>query len=138
MDPETEVRPEESLTAFDRELLTRLTAVTAGYSYADINRLTGFHRETCRRYLTLGNPSVEFLSVLCEALGLSIHWMLLGVGPCRRDDASSEWLATVKPADLLVEIGRRWRAYQADLTDLRARVARLEASCGATVPAAQS
>jgi hypothetical protein len=138
MDRETDVRTEVPLTAFDRDLLARLTGVTAEYSYADLHRLTGFHRETCRRYLTLGNPTVEFLSVLCETLGISIHWLLLGVGPCRRDDASSEWLATVKPADLLVEIGRRWRAQQADLTDLRARVARLEAASGIAAPGAHS
>lgn len=138
MSQEVEARPDSGeqgseRSTFDRELLLRLTEVTRPHSYADISRMTGFHRETCRRYLTLGNPTVEFMTVLCEVLGVSIHWLLLGTGPACRDDVAGAWLRTVDPADLLLEIGLRWRELHRALADVQARVSRLERAVGGVI-----
>jgi hypothetical protein len=116
---------------FDQDLLSRLNQVSQPHSYADISRMTGFHRETCRRYLTLGNPTVEFMTALCEALGVSVHWLLLGVGPVRREEVTGEWLRTVRPAELILELGRRWQDLHERLAEVQARLERLEAAAGA-------
>ncbi len=115
------------LSVFDRELLQRLTEATRPYSYAEISRLTNFHRETCRRYLTLGKPPIEFVTGLCEALGVSLHWLLLGVGPIRRDSGAKDWLRAVNLSELLLELGRRWHGVETTLREVHERVARLEA-----------
>jgi hypothetical protein len=63
------------------ELSARLLTVCGELSYAELGRLTGFNYETARRYvLGLAEPSPLFLAVLCEGLGHSPEWLLLGRG----------------------------------------------------------
>lgn len=59
----------------------RLAAACQGMRVASIAAITGVHAETVRRYL-LGKspPSAAFLAALCDSLGLSPRWMLLGEG----------------------------------------------------------
>jgi transcriptional regulator with XRE-family HTH domain len=62
------------------ELHTRLIAAVDGRSYREIGDLTGVHPETVRRYMQGQAPSVDFLTNLCRALGLSGTWLLTGDG----------------------------------------------------------
>lgn len=115
------------ISQFDRELLLRLVEVTRPYSYAEVARITKFNRETCRRYLTLGSPSIEFVTKLCDGLEVSVHWLLQGTGPVRRDSGAGEWLRAINSSELLIEVGRRWHGLQTTLREVQARVTRLEA-----------
>lgn len=115
------------MSCFESGLLGRLREVTEQYSYSEISRQTGIHRESCRRYLVHGNPTLEFLSVLCRSLGVSAHWLLLGVGPRTLHENAGTWLHTVPPAEIWLELGRRWTANQRLVAELRERVVKLEA-----------
>ena len=83
------------LAAADAELQARLVRITRGLSFAEIARITGCHRETCRRYLTHGSPTIEFLSALCGAQGISVHWLLSGSGPMSAFSGGGDWLKSV-------------------------------------------
>jgi hypothetical protein len=119
--------PPSDLSAFDIDLLNRLKEVAGHFTYSEISRQTGIHRESCRRYLVHGKPTMEFLAVLCQSMGISAHWLLLGVGPRTRHEDAAAWLHTIEAPELVLELGRRWQASQALVADLRERLVRLEA-----------
>ncbi|MEM9083805.1 MAG: hypothetical protein AAGB34_09425 [Planctomycetota bacterium] len=73
-------------------------------SYRVISELTGQNSETVRRYMQGAAPSVEFVSRLCDKLGLNAHWLLTGSGPMRADEQRSAALREASPAELLSHI----------------------------------
>jgi transcriptional regulator with XRE-family HTH domain len=79
------IRPDRLQTPYSdgheqSELHTRLISAVDGRSYREIGDLTGVHPETVRRYMQGQAPSVDFLTNLCRALGLSGSWLLTGDG----------------------------------------------------------
>lgn len=79
----------------------RLNDAAGSRSYKHLGELTGTNAESVRRYMQGQAPSVEFLSRLCEALGLSADWLLLGRGPMRAEEVRGEALRSADPAELL-------------------------------------
>lgn len=64
----------------DVAMAQRLRAVTREFSHRELAELTGMSHETVRRYLEGKVPGPGFIKRLCEALGLSADWLLLGRG----------------------------------------------------------
>jgi transcriptional regulator with XRE-family HTH domain len=65
-----------------REISDRVAAACEGVRISSIATITGVHPETVRRYVTgKSPPSGAFLAALCDGLGISPRWLLLGDGP---------------------------------------------------------
>ena len=79
----------------------RLRAAVGTRTYREVGGLTGTHHETVRRYLGGTPPSVEFLSGLCTALGISGEWRLPGRGPMRRVEVRGHALREATASDLV-------------------------------------
>ncbi len=79
----------------------RLAVATEGRTYKHLSDLTGTHAESVRRYMQGQPPTVEFLSALCEGLGINGDWLLLGRGPMRREDVKIAALRSADPGELL-------------------------------------
>lgn len=65
----------------------RINEVVRGLSFREVADITGLNAETIRRYVRGADPSVAFITRLCEAFDLSAEWLLHGRGPRNRDDA---------------------------------------------------
>src|SRR5262245_18363497 len=79
----------------------RLRQACAGYSLADLGRMTGDHPENIRRYLSgIGKTpfSFEYATGLCHATGLSADWLLLGRGLPWARSAARRRTARRRPA----------------------------------------
>ncbi len=70
----------DSSAQMDPALHQRLRAVTKDFSHRELAELTGVSLETSRRYSEGRGPSVAYLKRLCEAVGISADWLLLGRG----------------------------------------------------------
>lgn len=70
----------ESSAQADPALHQRLRAVTRDFSHRELAELTGVSLETARRYNEGRGPSVAYIKKLCDALGISADWVLLGRG----------------------------------------------------------
>jgi|GEM_PF-1086408 len=97
----------------------RLRAAVGARTFREVGELTGTHHETVRRYLGGTPPSVEFLSGLCSALGISGEWLLTGRGPMRRVEVRMHALREATASDLVA-------AMAATLERTLDRVERLE------------
>lgn len=97
----------------------RLKLAAGSRTYRDLAIATSTHPESVRRYMQGQPPSLEFISGLCAALGVSTEWMLTGRGPMRTSDLRSHALRQANPAELL-------SAVAATLERLTERVERLE------------
>ncbi len=76
----------------------RLNLAVSGLSIAAVSRATRYHPETVRRYLRGQQPSVEFVGRFAQHFGISLEWLILGVGvmkPLARQEAGQ--LAPVAP-----------------------------------------
>lgn len=98
----------------------RLRAAAADRSYRELGELTNTHPETVRRYMHGGAPSVEFLSVFANALGVSVDWLLTGAGAMRSKDLKPHVLREASVTELL-------NAMAQTIERLIMRVERLEA-----------
>lgn len=98
----------------------RLHAVAGHLSYRRLAELTGQNSETVRRYMQGQSPSVEFVSALCDRLGVSGEWLLTSRGPKLQKDTKDHALRQSSPGELLA-------AMAAALESLAERVDRLEA-----------
>ncbi len=101
------------------ELHDRLASATGRRSYRELGDMTGVHPETVRRYMQGQSPSVEFLTALCAALGLSGTWLLTGEGPMHAADAKRAALGEAEAPELFT-------AMAGTLGELIDRVGRLE------------
>lgn len=61
-------------------LLRRLNEVVGTASTVEIEKKTGVHRESVRRYVKHGPPSAEFVKAICDSYKVSADWLLLGRG----------------------------------------------------------
>ncbi len=64
----------------------RMNSAAGDFSYRELGRLTDTHPETVRRYMQGQAPSVTFLTNLCEALEVSVEWLLTGRGQMQRSE----------------------------------------------------
>lgn len=101
------------------DLHQRLTSAVGNRTYRELGELTAVHPETVRRYMQGQAPSVEFLTGLCRALGLSGSWLLTGEGPMHASDAKAAALGEADAPELL-------SAMAGTLGGLIDRVGRLE------------
>ncbi|MFN0134184.1 MAG: helix-turn-helix domain-containing protein [Phycisphaerales bacterium] len=83
-----------------------MRAAVGQRTHRHIAELTGTNHETARRYLSGQAPSVEFLSALCRALGLSAEWLLSGRGPMKAAEVRHHTLNESGAADLLAALSR--------------------------------
>jgi transcriptional regulator with XRE-family HTH domain len=59
----------------------RLSAVCEGYTLHRLQDLTGCFHETIRRQMNGQNkPSIQFLARIATCFGVSLDWLVLGVG----------------------------------------------------------
>jgi transcriptional regulator with XRE-family HTH domain len=79
---------------------------------ADLARLTGVTDSSISRYLKNLDPSLPFVIAVCEALAVSAHWLLFGVGPMKAGDVD---LSRVSYERLIEETGRRVAAMRQTL-----------------------
>ena len=64
--------------------LKRLRELCAGYSFDDLEVMTGINRETIRRQVRGQNrPTAEHAARVCETFGASADWLLFGTGARR-------------------------------------------------------
>ncbi len=70
----------ESSAQMDPALHQRLRAVTMDFNHRELAELTGVSLETSRRYSEGRGPSLAYIKRLCDALGISADWLLLGRG----------------------------------------------------------
>jgi len=101
------------------DLHARLISAAGERTCRELGELTGVHPETVRRYMNGQSPSVEFLTGLCAALGLSGTWMLTGHGPMHAADAKRAALGEAEAPELM-------SAMAGTLGGLIDRVGRLE------------
>ena len=64
----------------DPALHQRLRAVTKDFNHRELAELTGVSLETSRRYFEGRGPGLAYIKRLCDALGISADWLLLGRG----------------------------------------------------------
>jgi len=63
------------------EIQKRFAQAMGDRSNAEVSRLTGFHPEAIRRYRLGRTPPASLLAAMCDKLGVSAEWLLLGRGP---------------------------------------------------------
>jgi len=80
MGPDLNGNGGDSSVQADPALHQRLRAVTKDFSHRELAELTGVSLETSRRYSEGRGPSVAYLKRLCDAVGISADWLLLGRG----------------------------------------------------------
>lgn len=102
------MRP-ESTTPRPDQIACRLRIAAGGHGASAVARQTGASRETARRYLATGQPSVSFLAEFCIAYDVNPAWILFGQDPqglytATQEQESARAYAT---ADLLEELRRR-------------------------------
>lgn len=85
----------------------RINEVVAGLSFRELGELIGQNPETVRRYVRGAEPSVAFLTALCDAFDLSAEWLLRGIGPRRHSGAVEELLRTAGYTRLLAALADR-------------------------------
>lgn len=88
----------------ESNLHERMRHAAENRSYRVISELTGQNSETVRRYMQGASPSIEFVSRLCDKLGLNAHWLLTGEGPMLASEQRSAALREASPAELLSHI----------------------------------
>jgi|ERR1043165_2631681 transcriptional regulator with XRE-family HTH domain len=80
---------------YEADLISRVQRVCAGRTCAEVSKMTQTNHETVRRYMRgLSVPPPEFLARLCQALGVSANWMLLGTelpGESKQGPSHSGW-----------------------------------------------
>ncbi len=87
--------PEKLAEAFHAELLIRMREIIPDRwgAYADAARRFGVAQSTVRQYMTGAHaPPAWFLAHVAVVAGVSLEWLLLGVGPKYRHQ-SAEGLA---------------------------------------------
>lgn len=87
-------------------LHSRLAVVVEDRPFAEIAERTRLPRETVRRYLLGGEPSVEFIVALCTRFGIRAHWLLTGEGPMHTESTVAYSLAHASPRELLSALAR--------------------------------
>ncbi len=70
-----------SRAAAPEDVAARMQEACGELSFSEIARRTGSNRETVRRYMTQGKPTVAFVAAICEHFGISPTWLILGRGP---------------------------------------------------------
>jgi transcriptional regulator with XRE-family HTH domain len=103
----------------ENSLHERLRVVAGERSYRELSKMTNTHSESVRRYMQGGPPSVEFLTGLCSALGISANWLLTGEGPMEASEVREHALRQAETPELL-------RAMSETVSRLIERVDRLE------------
>lgn len=97
----------------------RLAAAAGNRTYRALAELTGTNAETARRYMQGQAPSVEFVTALCDALGVNAHWLITGQGPMRTRDIRTHALRDAGAGELLTAVATA-------LESLTTRVDRIE------------
>jgi len=82
-------------------LHSRLTHVVGRTTFKSLADLTNTNAESVRRYMNGHEPSTEFLTRVCRAMGVSGHWLLTGRGPMRENEMTQQALRQAEAADLL-------------------------------------
>jgi hypothetical protein len=59
----------------------RLNNAAGPDSISEVARITRTSRETTRRYMAQGRPSVEFIITFCRSYDVNPTWLLFGLGP---------------------------------------------------------
>ncbi|GEM_PF-4642813 len=77
----------------DPNLTARIRVATKGQNTREVSYTTGVNRESVRRYLKGGKPSVEFIRQVCLRYNVLADWLILGEGPRTREELKSELLA---------------------------------------------
>jgi len=101
----------------------RLRSLMDGRAATEVADRTGFHVDSVRRYIGGQKPSLEFLTAVCHAYGVSAEWLLEGFGEPHQDEAKVQALREADPADLLVVMAEQ-------MAELRGRVERMERRLG--------
>lgn len=94
-------------SACDENIRRRLRSVFGNMSFAAVGRVTHFHRETVRRYMTTVPPPLTFIRAVCEHFGISANWLILGIEPCKFNEVSSSTMKHAPINELFAEVGRR-------------------------------
>ena len=66
----------------------RLKDAVGPISYADLADRTGYNRETVRRFMRGGTPSVGFVVAVSVEFDCSLNWLLLGYPPRAAGDTA--------------------------------------------------
>lgn len=98
-----------------------------GKTFRAIGKLTDHNSETVRRYMQGQAPSVEFVTTLCDALGLNYEWLLTGKGPMKRAEVRSHTLQQANPTELLTAVAGSLETIGTRLERLEIFVQSLEA-----------
>jgi len=85
----------------------RICEVVRGLSFRELAEVTGLNAETIRRYVRGADPSVAFVTRLCDAFDLSAEWLLHGRGPQDRGAAAEHALRSAGYARLLAALADR-------------------------------
>lgn len=85
----------------------RIGEVVRGLSFRELAELTGLNAETIRRYVRGAEPSVAFVTNLCDAFELSAEWLLHGRGPRDRGAAVEHALRSAGYARLFAALADR-------------------------------
>jgi len=100
-----------------------------GKTFRAIGKLTDHNSETVRRYMQGQAPSVEFVTTLCDALGLNYEWLLTGKGPMKRAEVRTHALQQANPTELLTavagsleKVGDRLERLEIFVESLEARI----------------
>lgn len=106
----------------DVAMAQRLRAVTREFSHRELGELTGMSHETVRRYLEGRVPGPGFIKRLCEALGLSADWLLLGRGTpvYQREQAVNEISGSID--ELFEGLARYLRRLHLELAQAETRL----------------
>lgn len=86
-------------------LLSRLEFARAGRTFRELSELTGTNQESVRRYHRFGQPSLDYILRLCEALELAPNWLMLGKGAPPIHDPRNRLLADATAPELLHALG---------------------------------
>lgn len=62
--------------AWREKTSARIREVVGNYSLYEISKHTGLNRESIRRHLHRGRPSVDSVVMLCKVFGVSADWIL--------------------------------------------------------------
>jgi len=99
------------------EIRQRLKRAMGDMRAADLARATNTPPATISRYLKNMDMSVAFVVRACDALGVTLDWLLAGRGPMKRGEVD---LSAVHMDQLYAEQARRINALNATLADLAA------------------
>lgn len=84
----------------------RMQQAAAPNNASEVARMTCSSRETVRRYLTGGRPSVEFVVAFCRAFDVNPTWLLFGTGPRLLSSQTSRSPVEHDATELVAELHR--------------------------------